>query len=200
MKRPNLSISDARALEEQATTIQFVDIELGAGRRPADAGARLLPRPAGRKPLVVFGTTEHFAAGTRIPMLTAGRFFNGTELQYRRNVVVLGNTPYQAAVRAERHRSDRQDSSASAAERFEVVGVFDKRPGRRRIQPRPGRLRRHPVHRLPAASSGCASRSSAAAATRDDACRFRSRSCRARASTRRTRSPTSSGSCASATA
>src|SRR5512147_1162145 len=31
IKRPNLSVSDARALEEQAGTIQFVDIELGAG-------------------------------------------------------------------------------------------------------------------------------------------------------------------------
>src|ERR671938_1334064 len=31
IKRPNLSVSDARALEEQTDTIQFVDIELGAG-------------------------------------------------------------------------------------------------------------------------------------------------------------------------
>src|SRR5258708_3150926 len=30
-KRPNLTVSDARAIEEQAGTIQFVDIELGAG-------------------------------------------------------------------------------------------------------------------------------------------------------------------------
>src|SRR6266850_1041430 len=30
LKRPNLSISDARALEEQAGTIELVDIELGA--------------------------------------------------------------------------------------------------------------------------------------------------------------------------
>src|SRR5437763_10896401 len=31
LKRPSLSISDARALEEQAGTIELVDIELGAG-------------------------------------------------------------------------------------------------------------------------------------------------------------------------
>src|SRR5512147_1156682 len=30
LKRPNLTISDARAIEEQAETIQMVDIELGA--------------------------------------------------------------------------------------------------------------------------------------------------------------------------
>src|SRR4029077_457983 len=35
LKRPNLSISDARALEEQATTLQYVDVELGAGVGPS---------------------------------------------------------------------------------------------------------------------------------------------------------------------
>ena len=31
LKRPNLTVSDARVLEQQATTLQYVDIELGAG-------------------------------------------------------------------------------------------------------------------------------------------------------------------------
>src|SRR5919201_3650201 len=35
LKRPNLSISDARALEAQATTLQYVDVELGAGVGPS---------------------------------------------------------------------------------------------------------------------------------------------------------------------
>src|SRR3977135_2552389 len=34
IKRPNLTISDARAIEEQADTIQLVDVELGAGGPP----------------------------------------------------------------------------------------------------------------------------------------------------------------------
>src|SRR5436305_15172079 len=34
LKRPNLSISDARALEDQAGTVDLVDIELGAGGPP----------------------------------------------------------------------------------------------------------------------------------------------------------------------
>src|SRR5712691_4314319 len=37
LKRPNLSISDARALEQQATTLQYVDGELGGGARPSTA-------------------------------------------------------------------------------------------------------------------------------------------------------------------
>src|SRR5207248_5892988 len=92
IKRPNLSISDARALEEQTATIQFVDIELGAGGPPTQR--RVFYGTQKTKNLVVFGTTENFAEGTRIPIL-GGRFFNGTEVQYRKNVVVLGNTPHQ---------------------------------------------------------------------------------------------------------
>ena len=34
LKRPNLTVSDARALEQQTETIQLVDIELGAGGPP----------------------------------------------------------------------------------------------------------------------------------------------------------------------
>src|SRR4029077_18896015 len=65
IKRPNLSISDARALEEQAGTIQFVDIELGAGGPPTQR--RVFYGTQKTKALVVFGTTEYFAEGTRIP-------------------------------------------------------------------------------------------------------------------------------------
>src|ERR1700693_5116868 len=91
-KRPNLTVADARASEEQAATIQFVDIELGAGGPPTQR--RVFYRGQKTKGLIVFGTHENFATGPRIPILE-GRFFNGTEVQYRKNVTVLGNTPYQ---------------------------------------------------------------------------------------------------------
>ena len=74
----------------------------------------------------MFGTTENFAEGTRIPML-AGRFFNGTEVQYRKNVVVLGNTPYQLLF-APSGIDPIGKTVRVGSERFEVVGVFDKRP------------------------------------------------------------------------
>src|SRR6187549_158916 len=86
IKRPNLSLSDARALEEQSTTLELVDLELGAGPGPVTQ-QRVFYRDLKTKPLLVFGTSENFAAGTRIPII-AGRYFNGTELQYRRNVAV----------------------------------------------------------------------------------------------------------------
>ena len=124
LRRPNLSILDARAIEEMATTIQLVDIQLGAGGPPTQR--RVFYGAQKTKPLIVFGTTEHFAEGTRIPM-SAGRFFNGTEVQYRRNVVVLGNTPYQLLFQAS-GVDPLGKLVRIGSNRFEVVGVFDKRP------------------------------------------------------------------------
>ena len=125
LKRPNLSLSDARALEQEATTLEYVDLELGAGPGPVSQ-QRIFYRDLKTKPLVVFGTSENFAAGTRIPIL-AGRYFNGTELQYRRNVVVLGNTAYKILF-----EPDGVDPIGKlvrvGTQRFEIVGVFDKRP------------------------------------------------------------------------
>jgi len=124
IRRPNLTVSDARALEEQADTIQLVDIELGAGGPPMQQ--RVFYRDQKTRPLVVFGTTENFAEGTRIPVL-AGRFFNGTEVQYRKNVVVMGNAPYELLFGSS-GIDPIGKSVRVGTQRFEVVGVFDKRP------------------------------------------------------------------------
>jgi putative ABC transport system permease protein len=125
LKRPSLSLSDARALEEQSTTLEYVDLELGAGPGPVTQ-QRIFYRDLKTKPLLVFGTSENFAAGTRIPLI-AGRYFNGTELQYRRNVVVLGNTAYKLLF-----EPDGIDPIGKlvrvGSQRFEIVGVFDERP------------------------------------------------------------------------
>ena len=124
IKRPNLSISDARALEEMTTTIQLVDIELGAGGPPSMR--RVFHGGQNTKNLVVFGTSEYFAEGTRIPFLM-GRYFNGTELQYRKNVVVLGYTAYEVLF-APTGIDPIGKTVRVGADRFEVIGVFDKRP------------------------------------------------------------------------
>src|SRR3954454_10195862 len=124
LKRPNLTITDARAIEDQADTIQLVDIELGAGGPPTTR--RVFYRDQKTRPIVVFGTSENFAEGTRIPLLS-GRFFNGTEVQYRKNVVVMGNAPFDLLFGAS--GIDALGKSIRVGpERFEVVGVFDKRP------------------------------------------------------------------------
>jgi len=121
LKRPNLSLSDARALEEQSETLEFVDLELGAGPGPTTQ-QRVFFRDQKTKPLVVFGTSENFAAGTRIPIV-AGRYFNGTELQYRKNVCVLGNTAFKLLF--EPAGIDPIGKYVRiGSQRFEVVGVF----------------------------------------------------------------------------
>ena len=125
LKRPNLTVSDARALEEQATTLQYVDLELGGSIGPA-VQQRVFYRTLKTRPVLVLGTSEFFAEGTRIPFQT-GRFFNGTELQYRKNVVVLAYGPYQRLF-GETGTDPIGKTVRVGSERFEVVGAFGKRP------------------------------------------------------------------------
>jgi putative ABC transport system permease protein len=126
LKRPNLTISDARALEQQTTTLQYVDIELGAAPVGPVTLRRVFYRDRKSKTLVVFGTGENFAEGTRLKMRT-GRYFSGTDVQHRTNVTVLGYGPYQLLFEAS--GTDPIGKLVRiGSERFEVVGVFDKRP------------------------------------------------------------------------
>ena len=124
LKRPNLTVSDARAIEEQTTTIELVDIQMGVAG-PA-IPQRVFHRDLKTKPLTILGTTENFAVGTRIPII-GGRFFNGTEVQFRKNVVVLGNTAYRLLF--EPFGTDPVGKTVRVgSQQFQVVGVFDKRP------------------------------------------------------------------------
>ncbi len=124
-KRPNLTFSDARALEQQGTTLQYVDLELGAGIGPS-IQQRVFYRHLKTKPILVFGTSEFFAEGARLPFKT-GRYFNGTELQYRKNVVVLGYTAYQLLF-GDAGTDPLGKKVRIGAQQFEIVGAFDKRP------------------------------------------------------------------------
>jgi len=125
LKRPNLTVSDARAISQQATTLDYVDLELGAGVGPRQQ-ERVFYKNLKTRPVLVLGTSEFFAEGTRIPFKT-GRFFNGTELQFRKNVVVLAYGPYQRLF--EETGIDPVGKTVRiGANRYEVVGAFDKRP------------------------------------------------------------------------
>ena len=125
IKRPMLTVSDARALEEQSTTLQYVDIEMGVGPGPP-IQRRVAYRDQKTRPILIFGTTEFFADGTRIPINT-GRFLSGAEVQYRSNVVVLGHAPYELLF--ERDGTDPIGKTVRIGnDQFTVVGVFGKRP------------------------------------------------------------------------
>src|SRR3954470_19643966 len=66
LRRPNLTISDARALEQQAPTLRYVDIEFGAAPVGPVTMRRVYYRELKSKNVVVFGTGENFADGTRL--------------------------------------------------------------------------------------------------------------------------------------
>ena len=93
LRRPNLTVDDATAIEKLAPSAGIVDIWLGAGGPPTQT--RVFYRNDRTKLLAVLGATANFA---RINFLElhSGRFFTQGEVSRRRNVVVLGQTPYQA--------------------------------------------------------------------------------------------------------
>src|SRR5688500_885649 len=125
IKRPTLTIGDARALQEQATTLELVDIQVGLG--PGQRWMRRVQyRDQKTRPMIIFGAGERYAEGTRIPMM-AGRFFSGTEVQLRSNVVVLGNGAYQLLFAPS--GIDPIDKMVRVGnDQFRVVGVFAARP------------------------------------------------------------------------
>ena len=125
---PDASPTRARS-RSRATTLQYVDIELGAGAGPSTQ-RRVFYRDLKTKNLIVLRhrpSTSPKARGFRCSPAgssTAPRCSTG------KNVVVLGNTAVQAAVRADRHRSDRQDrcASAASASRSSASSTSGRRP------------------------------------------------------------------------
>jgi putative ABC transport system permease protein len=88
-KRPNLTIDDARAIAEGCPSVALIDVWLGA---MGNSRSRLFYGSARTTQIGVFGATENFAAVNFIK-LESGRFFIPAEVEHRRNVIVLGQTP-----------------------------------------------------------------------------------------------------------
>jgi putative ABC transport system permease protein len=121
IRRPNLLPSDARAIAE-LPSVALVDIWLGA----MGGGSRQRAYYANQRttPLSVLGVTENFAAVSFVK-LEHGRFIVPSEVQNRRQVVVLGQTPYQSLFKnvdpiGKKVRIGRNE--------FTVIGVLGKRP------------------------------------------------------------------------
>jgi putative ABC transport system permease protein len=124
IRRPTLTIGDARALE-QASTLELVDIQVGLGPGPTMM-RRIQYRDQKTRPMIVFGAGERYAEGTRIPM-ELGRFFSGVEVQHRSNVAVLGNGAYQLLFR-ESGIDPIGKTVRVGSDQFVIVGVFAARP------------------------------------------------------------------------
>ncbi len=124
IRRPNLTIEDARTIEKLAPSAGMVDVWLGEGGPPTQE--RVFFRGQRSKQIRVVGTTENFAEISFLTM-EAGRFFTSGEVERRRNVVVLGQTPYQALFAQEGLDPVGKKVRIGAAE-YTVIGVITKRP------------------------------------------------------------------------
>ena len=124
LRRPNLTVDDATAIEKLAPAAGIVDIWLGAGGPPTQT--RVFYGNERTKMLAVLGATENFA-NINFLELEAGRFFTESEVSRRRNVVVLGQTPYQALFGVSAADPVGKRVRVGGVE-YTVVGVVGKRP------------------------------------------------------------------------
>ena len=124
LRRPNLTVEDAQAIEKLAPSVGIVDIWLGAGGPPTQE--RVAYQGERTKTLGVLGATENFADMNFLP-LDAGRFFTESEVSRRRNVVVLGQTPFQALFGEAGADAVGKKVRIGPAE-YTVIGVVGKRP------------------------------------------------------------------------
>jgi putative ABC transport system permease protein len=123
LRRPNLTVYDAEAIERLAPSIVMVDVMAGGGGMDSQ-GTRIFYKSQRTKPVQIMGSSHNFAAVNVIP-IEAGRFFTQDEVQRRRAVVVLGHTPKMALF-------ENTDPIGKEVRirgvRYTVVGVFGKRP------------------------------------------------------------------------
>ena len=118
MKRPNLLPSDARAIAE-LPSVALVDVWLMGG-----GGSRVYYGNQRTKAISVMGVTENFASVSFVK-LEHGRFIVPAEVQNRRQVVVLGQTPYESLF----PNTDPVGKKVRiGANEFTVIGVVGKRP------------------------------------------------------------------------
>jgi len=125
MRRPNLTVDDAKAIEKLAPSVGIVDIWMGQGIGGQTVG-RVSYEGQRTPTLGVLGATEQFAA-VNFVKLAFGRFFTESEVQRRRRVVVLANNPYQALFAPSGLDPIGKKVRIDAVE-YTVVGVLGKRP------------------------------------------------------------------------
>jgi putative ABC transport system permease protein len=120
-RRPNLSIDDARAIARECPSVAIIDAWLGnvPGSQP-----RIFYGSQKTKPLQIFGATENFSA-VSFAKLQMGRFFLPTEVEHRRQVVVLGQTPYESLFP---NVDPIGKTVRIGLNEYTVIGVLGKRP------------------------------------------------------------------------
>ncbi len=121
IKRPNLTREDAVAIARESPSIALMDVWLGA---TGNSRARVYYGSSRTTQLTIFGATENFAA-VNFAKLELGRFFIPAEVDHRRQVVVLGQTP---ATSLFPNIDPIGKKVRIGPNEFTVIGVLGKRP------------------------------------------------------------------------
>ena len=93
IKRPVLTVADARAIERDAPSVGRVDVMVG--RWGVSTRERAFYKGEKTKQLSIFGASENYAVVNALK-LSGGRFFVQAEVEHRRNLAVLGDSPAKA--------------------------------------------------------------------------------------------------------
>ena len=120
-RRPNLSKEDAMAIARDCPSVALVDVWMGA---MGNTQARVYYGHDRTKQLAVLGATENWAA-VNFAKLEMGRLFMPAEVDHRRQVVVLGNTPWQSLFP---NIDPIGKTVRIGANEFTVIGVLGSRP------------------------------------------------------------------------
>ena len=118
-KRPNITREDARAVARDSPSIAVVDVWLGGQDR-----TRVYYGHEKTTQIGILGATENFSAVNFIK-LELGRLFTPSEVEHRRQVVVLGQNPYKSLFP---NIDPLGKKVRIGANEFTVIGVFGKRP------------------------------------------------------------------------
>jgi putative ABC transport system permease protein len=120
-RRPNLSKEDAQAIERDCPSVGLIDVWLGAF---GNTQSRIYYGHEKTKPVMILGATENWAA-VNSAKLEYGRLFLPTEVEHRRQVVVLGNNPWQSLFP---NIDPIGKVVRIGSNEFTVIGVLGKRP------------------------------------------------------------------------
>jgi putative ABC transport system permease protein len=91
-RRPNLTMEDARAIERDCPSVALVDVWLGA---QGSVQSRIYYGHERTRRVAIIGATENWSA-VNFAKIEAGRAFIPAEVEHRRQVVLLGNSPWKA--------------------------------------------------------------------------------------------------------
>src|SRR3954468_11830549 len=120
-RRPNLSREDALAIERDCPSVALIDVWLGA---MGNTQSRIYYGHEKTKNLLILGATENWAA-VNFAKLEMGRLFLPSEVEHRRQVVVLGQTPWQSLFP---NIDPIGKVVRIGGNEFAVIGVLGKRP------------------------------------------------------------------------